>query len=89
MGLNSYTSRESGGLSLGQAGFDYVTGTNASGEGSWVAFTAVGGDAVFASTVVSAGDALPEGFVLAEGVTVYGPFTQYQLTSGVIIAYRG
>lgn len=69
---------------LGLAGFDEVT-SNESGD--WLMLVPVGGNAEFSATTESWSDDLSQA-VYAEGVPIYGPFTDISHVSGTILAYK-
>lgn len=75
---------EAGNLSLGQLGFDEVTGTE---SGTWIAIQAIGADATLSATS-NVGDNLSS-VTLYEGGIIYGNFSQIVVTSGKVLAYRG
>jgi|TARA_R100000049_G_C1890021_1_gene43417 hypothetical protein len=86
--IGRYSVKQSGNLGLGQGGFNSITDANLH-SGNWVAFKAVHGDAVIASSTSATGDNLPASMTLSEGDVVYGDFTAVTLTSGKILAYIG
>lgn len=74
-------------VSLGQRGFVYV-GDTAATSGNFAAIQIIS-DTVFAS--LSALNSTVGGLVgetLLSGTIIYGPFTNLQLTSGKVIAYK-
>jgi hypothetical protein len=72
---------------FGQAGVDVFSDTNAH-NGKWMAVKADGSaDAVFTTLTVERGDDL-DGLTLVAGDIIYGPFTDIELTSGTVYAYR-
>ncbi|MBT6046644.1 MAG: hypothetical protein HOG49_07475 [Candidatus Scalindua sp.] len=86
--IGRYSVKQSGNLGLGQGGFNSITDT-ALNTGNWVAFKAVHGDAIIASSTSATGDNLPASMTLSEGDVVYGDFTAVTLSSGKILAYIG
>ncbi len=86
--IGRYSVKQSGNLGLGQGGFNTYTDTSLH-SGNWVAFKAVHGDAVIASSVSATGDNLPASMTLSEGDVVYGDFTAITLSSGKVLAYIG
>lgn len=86
--IGRYSVKQTGNLGLGQGGFNTYADTSLH-SGNWVAFKAVHGDAVIASSVSATGDNLPTSMTLSEGDVVYGDFTAVTLASGKILAYIG
>jgi hypothetical protein len=71
---------------LGQFGAVVETGTTAI-TGNFAAITVLD-DATFSAIAGDiSGDALT-GFVISKGITLFGRFTGFTLTSGRVIAYR-
>ena len=69
---------------FGQEGFDYVTGTE---TGEWIAIQAIGVGGAVLSATCSEGDNLPS-IEVSEGMVIVGAFTDLEVTSGAILAYR-
>ena len=105
MSINKYSSAELGNIGLAQGGSVYesgVTAVSAPSNQNIVAITAIGEDAVFAKlnptsltgTVIgntsTATDYNGDAFTtLTEGVTIYGTWSGFTLSSGNVIAYFG
>jgi hypothetical protein len=73
-------------LALGQGGAVYVTDTTQT-DGSFGAIQAVA-DAVFSALVAGNWTGTTTNLPLPAGVTIFGNFTSFTLTSGKVIAYR-
>ena len=73
-------------LALGQGGAVYVTDTTQT-DGSFGAIQAVA-DAVFSALVAGNWTGTTTSLPLPAGVTIFGNFTSFTLTSGKVIAYR-
>jgi hypothetical protein len=82
-------------VSLGQHGFDFVDGTSAQ-VGNYAAIQILS-DATFDTvangglvTVISCtiGNLANASLTLSAGTIIYGPFKQFKLTTGKVIAYR-
>ena len=96
-----YTVKESGNLGLGQAGSSYVkTGTTALASVNVVAITIIE-DATFnvltaRNTIVAgvsaagvSGDAIDNDLSFPAGVTIYGSWTDIDVSAGSVICYHG
>jgi len=86
--IGRYSVKQTNNLGLGQGGFDAISDANLH-SGNWVAFKAIGGDAVIASSVSNTGDNLPATLTLSEGDLIFGEFTAITLASGIVLAYKG
>jgi hypothetical protein len=98
MGIHKYSAGEAGSVALGQAGAIVETSTTAVTGKSIVAIQMIE-DTVFAALTPSDttngygvgsynGDTLGS-VTLPAGMTIYGHWTAFTLTSGKIIAYQG
>lgn len=79
------------GAGLGVNGFDVIQDTTDTtvdaNSGHWFMIQVIT-DAVFTSSTVERGDALSTTLTYPAGITLYGKFTQVQLTSGSVHCYR-
>jgi hypothetical protein len=73
-------------LSLGQGGAEYVTDT-AIRNGAFGAIQAVE-DSAFSALVAGNWTGTTTNLPLPAGVTIFGNFTSFTLTSGKVVAYR-
>ena len=80
-GIAKYTS-----LSLGQGGAVYVSDTTQT-DGNFGAIQAVA-DAVFSALVSGNWTGTTTDIPVPAGVTIFGNFTSFTLTSGKVIAYK-
>ena len=103
-GNKKYTVQEGVNLQLGQAGYDYTTGTATISNGPYIAFTVLQGDDDAGDSALENGmaqvtltsadtniwDTVTDG-QFPVGATIYGRWTSLTVTgaTGAIIAYRG
>ena len=73
-------------LSLGQGGAEYVTDTTIR-NGNFGAIQAVA-DSVFTALVAGNWTGTTTSLPLPAGVTIFGSFTSFTLTSGKVVAYK-
>lgn len=73
-------------LSLGQGGAEYVTDTTIR-NGNFGAIQAVA-DSVFTALVAGNWTGTTTSLPLPAGVTIFGNFTSFTLTSGKVVAYK-
>jgi hypothetical protein len=71
---------------LGFNGFDYVAGT-ANNTGTWCCIQTLTNTTFTSMTARGTGTA-PVAVAIPTGTYIYGLFTQFQLTSGSVIAYK-
>lgn len=72
---------------LGMAGFDRI-GDTSSHDGEWFAIKAIGGTAELDSATCYQHDDLADGDTILEGDIIFGRFTEIQLASGTVLAYK-
>lgn len=100
-GIREFTGEEVSNLTMGQSGFDVLTGSttlaSAKGISYWVAIKAVNADAdVKASSLTPGADFATNGvyatgsaLTIEDGDIVYGAFDAIIVSSGHVLAYRG
>ena len=86
MANNSETIQSISNLSMGQAGYEVLTGT-AAHSGDWIALVAWGGSAKFSSITATNSDTITSG-TLPDAAVLVGPITAFTLTSGTVLAYK-
>lgn len=74
-------------LSLGQGGAVYAITPAVAVNGDFGAIQAVA-DAVFTALVATNWTGTTAGLPLSAGVTIFGNFTSFTLTSGKVVAYK-
>ena len=93
-GLKRYSVQESNNVTLGQLGFDTLTGST-SEQGTWIAIKAIGDDVPITIATTSIGDNLQDvqAVTLTAGDIIFGAFTQITVgalpSRAALLAYRG
>ena len=100
-GIHKYTVQEAQNASMGQAGSVFIDDTDIH-TGLFVAITAIEDSVVDASDCTNIANTMVDGasgttgaatmatdFTIPAGLTIYGRFEFFSLTSGKVIAYKG
>ena len=87
-GIQKYSPKESGNLSIGQMGFNRITFADGLQEGTWIALMAYGGVDAIVTFTADAGDTA-ETLLIKPGEVFPGCFTSLNVSGGSVIAYRG
>ena len=90
IGLQKLTVQEAQNASLGQAGFILIDDT-AKHTGPYVAITALEDSGVDESDCTNISVTMEDAadFTIPKGVTIFGRFEVFSLSSGKVIAYKG
>ncbi len=89
-GINKYTEQESQNIGLGQGGSVFIDDV-AQHTGPFIAITAIEDSGVDVSDCTSIADTMDDAadFTIPKGVTIFGRFEVFSLSSGKVIAYKG
>ena len=88
--LHKFTVAEAQNAGMGQAGSVFIDDT-AQHTGDFVAITAIEDSVVDISDCTNIANTMEDAadFTIPAGLTIYGRFEVFSLTSGIVIAYKG